>query len=95
MLSSRQVCFPLRKCLLQMAIPVPPTATLAPHQLPLLVRIQHPPQVWTTLQVAIPVPPTVAAGPEAAAASRLLTRFAHPLAAIIGITAMRWAAVML
>ncbi|PRW44507.1 cytochrome c oxidase assembly COX15 [Chlorella sorokiniana] len=44
--------------------------------------------VWTTLQVAIPVPPTVAAGPEAAYASRLLTRFAHPLAAIIGITAM-------
>lgn len=46
-------------------------------------------QVWTTLQVAIPVPPTVAAGPEAAHAARLLTRFAHPLAAIIGITAMR------
>lgn len=46
--------------------------------------------MWTTLQVAIPVPPTVAAGPEAAYASRLLTRFAHPLAAIIGITAMRW-----
>lgn len=46
-------------------------------------------QVWTTLQVAIPVPPTVAAGPEAAHAARMLTRLAHPLAAIIGITAMR------
>lgn len=51
----------------------------------------HPSQVWTTLQVAMPVPPTVAAGPEAATAARLLARFAHPLAAIIGITAMRCA----
>lgn len=46
-------------------------------------------QVWTTLSVAVPVPPTVAAGPEAAHAARLLARFAHPLAAILGITAMR------
>lgn len=45
--------------------------------------------VWTTLSVAIPCPPTVAAGPEAAHAARLLGRWAHPLTAIIGITAMR------
>ena len=44
--------------------------------------------VWTTLSVAVPLPPVVAAGPEAAHAARLLARWAHPLAAVIGITAM-------
>lgn len=44
--------------------------------------------VWTTLSVAVPISPTMAAGPEAAHAARLLARFAHPMAAIIGITAM-------
>ncbi|PSC75229.1 cytochrome c oxidase assembly COX15 [Micractinium conductrix] len=44
--------------------------------------------VWTTLSVAVPISPTMAAGPEAAHAARLLGRWAHPLAALIGITAM-------
>lgn len=44
--------------------------------------------VWTTLSVAVPISPTMAAGPEAAHAARLLSRWAHPLAAVIGITAM-------
>lgn len=44
--------------------------------------------VWTTLSVAMPISPTMAAGPEAAHAARLLSRWAHPLAAVIGITAM-------
>jgi heme A synthase len=44
--------------------------------------------VWTTLSVAVPCPPTVVAGPEAAHAARLLGRYARPLAALVGVTAM-------
>jgi heme A synthase len=44
--------------------------------------------VWTALSVALPWPPTVVAGPEAAHAARLLGRYARPLAALVGVTAM-------
>ena len=44
--------------------------------------------VWTTLSVAVPFPPSVGAGPAGAAAARALARWAHPLAALVGLTAM-------
>ncbi len=44
--------------------------------------------VWTALGVAVPYPPAVTAGPQAAAAAKLLRRVAHPVAGLVGVTAV-------
>lgn len=44
--------------------------------------------VWTALGVAVPHPPATQAGPEAVRAARMLGRVAHPVAALVGVTAV-------
>ena len=82
---SSRGCWDAGGCVLRPA----PRCARRRSALPLHLPPALPCQVWTTLSVAIPCLPTVAAGPEAAHAARLLGRLAHPVAAIIGITAMR------